>query len=202
MPDVVERLRRRARLVVEEPMWRVGVVGRAMEPYRRWQFASFGSHSIVHRPNWLYGTRHMAVGRDVIVMPGAWLAVERQAWGAKDSVLRIGNRVGMRTNVTISAAISIIIEDDVVLGGSVTLVDSDHTYRAGLPNVLDNPVDPSPIRIGRGTWIGDHSSVLRGTTIGAFCMIGANSVVRGDIPDHSIAVGAPARVVGTTEAPE
>ena len=30
-------------------------------------------------------------------------------------------------------------------------------------------------------------------------MVGANSVVRSDIPDYSIAVGAPARVVGTVE---
>ena len=35
--------------------------------------------------------------------------------------------------------------------------------------------------------------------IGERCIIGANSVVRGRIPDNSIAVGAPARVVGTTE---
>jgi hypothetical protein len=33
---------------------------------------------------------------------------------------------------------------------------------------------------------------------GRCCMIGANSVVRGEIPDYSIAVGAPARVVGST----
>lgn len=202
MPDIVQRLQRKTRLALQEPMWRVALRARAMEPVRRRQFATFGSHSVVHRPSWLYGTRHMAIGRDVLVMPGAWLAVERQAWDADEPVVRIGDRVGIRTNVTISAATSIVIEDDVVFGGGVTVVDSDHTYRAGRPNVLDNPVDASPIRIGRGSWIGDHTSVLRGATIGAFCMIGANSVVRGDIPDHSVAVGAPARVVGQTDPPE
>ena len=60
---------------------------------------------------------------------------------------------------------------------------------------------PAPVRIGRGSWIGDHATVLRGSTIGEFCMIGANSVVRGDIPDRSVAVGSPARVVGRTDAP-
>jgi acetyltransferase-like isoleucine patch superfamily enzyme len=52
---------------------------------------------------------------------------------------------------------------------------------------MRGPLATSPIRIGRGTWIGER------------CIIGANSVVRGRIPDNSIAVGAPARVVGTTE---
>ena len=40
--------------------------------------------------------------------------------------------------------------------------------------------------------------MLRGADIGRCCIIGANSVVRGEIPDYSIAVGAPARVVGST----
>lgn len=195
------RLRRRAQFVVEQPMWRVAMRAKALGPYRRWQFAEFGRYSILCRPTWLYGTRHMTIGERVLVMPGAWLAVERQAWEAAEPVLRIGDGVAIRTNATISAAASVVIEDDVVFGGSVTIVDSDHTYADGRPSVLGNRVDASPIRIGRGTWIGDHATVLKGSTIGEFCMIGANSVVKGDIPPRSIAVGAPARVVGCTDAP-
>jgi acetyltransferase-like isoleucine patch superfamily enzyme len=56
----------------------------------------------------------------------------------------------------------------------------------------------SPVRVGAGTWIGERVAVLRGANIGRCCIIGANSVVRGEIPDYSIAVGAPARVVGST----
>lgn len=187
--------------LVDEPLVRVSLVARALEPYRRLRFAEFGAGSIVHRPAWLYGTRSMALGEGVLVMPGAWLAVERVAWSSPTPVLRLGDRVGIRANCTLSAAASIVIEDDVVLGGSVTVVDSDHTWRNGHPNVLHNPVDAAPIRIGRGTWVGDHSTILRGTTIGELCVIGANSVVRGDIPDRSIAVGSPARVVGTNDVP-
>jgi acetyltransferase-like isoleucine patch superfamily enzyme len=57
----------------------------------------------------------------------------------------------------------------------------------------------APIRIGRGTWIAERVAVLKGANIGRCCIIGAHSVVRGEIPDYSIAVGAPARVVGTVE---
>ncbi len=64
---------------------------------------------------------------------------------------------------------------------------------------MHNPVVTSPVQIGRGTWIAERVSVLRGATIGRCCIIGANSVVRGSIPDFSIAVGAPARVVGKVE---
>jgi acetyltransferase-like isoleucine patch superfamily enzyme len=191
-------IRRAARQAMTEPLWRVSMRGRALEPYRRWQFESFGKRSIVHRPNWIYGPHKISVGEAVLVMPGSWLAVERQAWGIEGPVLRIGDRVAMRTNCTLSAACAIVIEDDVVLGGGVTVVDSDHTWDAGHPSVLYNPLDTAPVRIGRGSWIGDRVAVLKGSRIGEFCLIGANSVVRGEIPDHSVAVGAPARVVGST----
>jgi acetyltransferase-like isoleucine patch superfamily enzyme len=60
-------------------------------------------------------------------------------------------------------------------------------------------LETSPVRIGEGTWIGDRVAVLRGANIGKQCVIGTNSVVRGTIPDYSIAVGAPAKVVGSTK---
>jgi acetyltransferase-like isoleucine patch superfamily enzyme len=51
------------------------------------------------------------------------------------------------------------------------------------------------VHIGSGTWIGVHSVVLAGITIGENCVIGANSTVTKDIPSHSVAVGSPARVI-------
>ncbi|MBS2079757.1 acetyltransferase, partial [Mycobacterium tuberculosis] len=44
-------------------------------------------------------------------------------------------------------------------------------------------------------WEGVKVSVLRGTAVGRGCMLGSHAVVRGVIPDYSIAVGAPAKVV-------
>lgn len=198
MGAMMDRGRERTRRLVDEPMARAAIAGRVMRPLRQRQFHSFGQGSMLHRPSWLYGTKWISVGEGVMVLPGAWLAVEHQAWNSEQPVVRIGDRVGMRTNFTLSAAQSVVIEDDVVFGGSVTVVDSDHTWADRHPNVLYNPLETGPIHIGRGSWIGDHSTVLRDTRIGVFCLIGANSVVRGDIPDHSIAVGSPAKVVGST----
>ncbi len=63
---------------------------------------------------------------------------------------------------------------------------------------MHNPSVSEPVSIGQGTWIGERATVLKGSSIGRHCAIGANSVVRGHIPDFSVAVGSPARVVGTT----
>ena len=96
----------------------------------------------------------------------------------------------------ISASESIVIEDDVIIGAFSSVIDSDHTFAEGRPNVMHNSVAAEPINIGRGTWLAERVAVLRGSSIGRCCIVGANSVVRGELPDYSIAAGAPARVIG------
>jgi acetyltransferase-like isoleucine patch superfamily enzyme len=53
----------------------------------------------------------------------------------------------------------------------------------------------NPVVIGDGSWIGAGSVILPGARIGKHVAIGANSVVNGEIPDFSVAVGSPAKVV-------
>ena len=48
--------------------------------------------------------------------------------------------------------------------------------------------------IGEGSWLGNNVAVIS-CKIGKHCVIGANSVVTHDIPDYSVAVGCPARVI-------
>ena len=49
--------------------------------------------------------------------------------------------------------------------------------------------------IGDGSWLGYGTVVLPGANIGKHVAVGANSVVAGTLPDYSVAVGSPARVV-------
>lgn len=57
--------------------------------------------------------------------------------------------------------------------------------------------DSSPITIGDDCWIGQHSRICKGVTIGNGCVVAANSVVTKDIPENCIAAGNPARIVKT-----
>ena len=50
------------------------------------------------------------------------------------------------------------------------------------------------VEIGEGTWLGQNVCVL-GAKIGRQCVVGANSVVTTFIPDHCVAVGAPAIII-------
>lgn len=186
------------RAYVHEPLRRVALRGRITRPWWKRRFHEFGDHSILHKPLWLAAPHLVSIGEGTLILHGIWLTVERPALERPAPVIRIGDRVGIRPHCTISAAESIVIEDHVVLSAFTTVLDADHSFGADSPNVMDSPLVSSPTRVGEGTWVGERVAILRGSNIGRQCIIGANSVVRGEIPDYSVAVGAPARVVGST----
>lgn len=55
-----------------------------------------------------------------------------------------------------------------------------------------------PIKIDEYSFIGARASILPGTTIGKNVIIGACSVVKGNIPDYSIVIGNPGKIIGDT----
>jgi acetyltransferase-like isoleucine patch superfamily enzyme len=57
------------------------------------------------------------------------------------------------------------------------------------------PCTTAEIVIGEGCWIGANSVITAGVNIGRYCVIGAGSVVTRNVPDYSIAVGNPAKVI-------
>ena len=56
-----------------------------------------------------------------------------------------------------------------------------------------------PVRIGAMAYIGAGATILPGSVIGDGAVVGAGAVVTGEIPAGSVAVGNPARVIGTTD---
>ena len=196
--SALKRLEHEAAVWREEPLKRVAVRNKLFRPLRVRQFQAFGAHSLIDRPYWLYGTRQISIGERVVILRGAWIAVERMAWDKPAPVLIIGDGVGIRTGFTVSAAASVVIEDDVGMGADCTVIDSRHTWSSGHPNPIFNPVESDPVRIGRGTWLADRVTVSAGSEIGEHCAIGANSTVSGKVPDFSVVLGNPGRVVGST----
>lgn len=196
---MIRRVTRPAADFVRHPMNAIQLRARVTRPYWSHRLGQLGEGTILHKPDWVHGAHKMAIGAHGLILHHAWLSVQHGAWEHPGYALRIGDRVALRPSCVISVSEEVVIEDDVIIAAFSSIVDSDHTFRAGRPNVMHNPEDTAPIRIGRGTWIGERVAVLKGSTIGRCCIIGANSVVRGDIPDYSIAVGAPARVVGQVE---
>jgi carbonic anhydrase/acetyltransferase-like protein (isoleucine patch superfamily) len=61
------------------------------------------------------------------------------------------------------------------------------------------PYQFAPVSIGDNCFLGTLSIVVKGVTIGSRCLIGAGTLVNRDVPENSIVMGLPGRVVGTVE---
>lgn len=109
----------------------------------------------------------------------------------------IGNGAELGWNVSISVTQEIIIEDNARVSYDCRISDSDgHPREADLraAHRPPHPKDIRPVRICRDAWIGNGTHIMKGVTIGEGAIIGANSVVIGDIPPFALALGNPAEV--------
>ncbi len=105
----------------------------------------------------------------------------------KDAVCTIGNNTSVNSNNIIVCRESITIGDGVELSPGVQIYDHDHDFRAE-GGIHENKYKTAPVVIGNNVWVGANSIILRGTTIGDNCVIGAGCVVKGDYPSNTVII--------------
>ena len=85
---------------------------------------------------------------------------------------------------TLIAAKKIHLGHDVMIGRGVVIYDSDHHTIQTIQGAVTNP--DAPVFIGDHVWLATNTTVLKGSTIGAGCVVAANSVVHGNIPSGAL----------------
>jgi acetyltransferase-like isoleucine patch superfamily enzyme len=155
-------------------------------------FAEFGDHTVIEPPFRIRGESRISIGSGVFIGWETWL----MTLGEGGVAIRIGDRFRCAGRLTITSVESVEIDHSVNVGGGVYISDHRHAFEDTSVPIRDQGyAGVAPVRIGRGTWIGQNVFVGPGVTVGRGAVLGSNSVVLDDVPDHSIAVGAPARVV-------
>lgn len=114
---------------------------------------------------------------------------------ARGSEITIGNNVGL-TSVALICNDKITIGNNVKIGINTVVYDTDfHSLdarkRNSVPEIKDN-IKTKPVVIKDGAFIGGHTTILKGVTIGKNSIIGAGSVVSRSVPDEQIWAGNPA----------
>lgn len=153
------------------------------------------SGPVIHESAFVDAGAHVGDGTRVWhfchVMPGAVIGA-RCSLGQNVVVMngtRIGDNVKIQNNVSVYEGVE--LEDDVFCGPSMVFtnvinprshVSRKEEYRRTL--------------VRRGASIGANATVLCGTTLGEYCLIGAGAVVTGDVPAYALMVGVPARRTG------
>lgn len=158
-------------------------------------FGQLGRGTVLHLPTRIAGARRLHLGHYVVVGAGSWLEA------GDEGRIELHDGVRLTSRCTITSQRSVIIERDVLIAAGVYI--SDHSHERGdavVPIGLQGTTAAEPVLIKSGAWLGQNVVVLPGVTIGRNAVIGANSVVRDDVPDLAVAVGAPARVIDTRAA--
>jgi acetyltransferase-like isoleucine patch superfamily enzyme len=126
--------------------------------------------------------------------------------------IHIGEYCYVGENSKIWSAQSVIIGDRVLIAHNVNIHDNishpldsrerhnDYRRIIGLTENVTDFYDlvPKPVVIKNDAWIGLNAIILKGVTIGEGAIVGAGSVVTKDVPDYTVVVGNPARVIKTT----
>lgn len=155
--------------------------------------AECGKRTHFHPPYRLEGAGCISLGEDTAFQRGTWLyCVPLDGQGGH---LRIGSRCVFGYNNHITAVRDVVIEDDVLTANNVYISDNVHAYEDVHTPIIRQPVRfKGRVTIGRGSWLGENAVIL-GASVGRNCVVGANAVVTRDVPDHCVAVGAPAAII-------
>ena len=127
---------------------------------------------------------------------GRWVHIgDGNAIRCHEGSLRIGDKAVFGKDNVVNAYLDIEIGSSTLVADWCYICDFDHRMDDVTVPIKDQGILKGPVRIGPDTWVAAKVTVLRGTRVGRGCVLGSHAVVKGEIPDYSIAVGAPAKVV-------
>ncbi|KAL5392627.1 hypothetical protein PMIN04_006872 [Paraphaeosphaeria minitans] len=109
--------------------------------------------------------------------------------------ITIGTRFYANFNLTILDCSLVAIGERVMFGPNVSVFAA--THETEVESRRRDIEYGRPVVIGDDCWIGGHVVILPGVTIGKGVTVAASSVVTKDVPDWSVVMGSPARVVKT-----
>jgi acetyltransferase-like isoleucine patch superfamily enzyme len=145
-------------------------------------------------------SQQIHLGEGSFIGKHAWININ-----SKTARLSIGAGTVIGNDLTVTCGELVEVGEGVLMSARVSLLDQLHDYESwlapqlrgegGTPHMSWAMTDARPVRVGAGTWLGIGVAVLPGVTIGEGCVVGANAVVTSDLPDYSIAVGVPARIL-------
>jgi acetyltransferase-like isoleucine patch superfamily enzyme len=160
-------------------------------------FEKFGKGSYIRKPQLISNPMFISIGDRVSIRDGIRLEVIQDNKG-RNPELFIGDNTNIEQNVHIVCHSRIRIGSNVSITGNCSIVDVTHPY-----SDVCNPLkigariqnDDSYVEVGDGSFVGYGTVILPNVRIGMYVIIGANSVVSRDVPDYTVAAGAPARIV-------
>ena len=156
-------------------------------------FGSMGKGVRIVRPLRIFGARYCHFEDEAVLQYGAYVAALKEH--EEPPVFKVGARTMIGNHAHIVATKRVEFGRSVLTADRLFVSDNRHTFEDPSVPVRDQGLTQlAEVTIGDGSCIGENVRIS-GASVGAHCVIAANSVVTRDIPDHCVAAGAPARIV-------
>jgi acetyltransferase-like isoleucine patch superfamily enzyme len=156
-------------------------------------FKHIGKGSIVYKPILLTRSQNIIINDRVIIKEDSWLLTISQNGSKPLLIIDDGCFIGHFNHI--HCMNKLYIGRNVMTADKVYISDISHGYEDVTTPIHSQPlVYKGEVSIGEDTWVGENVAIL-GCKIGKHCVIGANSVVNKEVPDYSVVVGAPARII-------
>jgi acetyltransferase-like isoleucine patch superfamily enzyme len=134
--------------------------------------------------------------RGITIGSGVFLG-RNSILSSKNGDIELGDRVNIGFNCEIFSASRVTIGADTLLAAYCYVIGGDHEWSDPAQPVLEQGRKSAGVSVGAGAWLGAGAKVLDGVSIGTGAVVGAGAVVKDPVPDFAIAVGMPAKVIGT-----
>lgn len=144
---------------------------------------------VINRPRYVHLGNHVRIKRNTSIN------LHPKSKDSKEPLLFIGDHVIISEGCIISACNRIVIEENVGISPNVMIIDNSRKPGDVRRPSKEQDVVSGYVHIGVDSWIAYNACILPNVTIGRHCIIGALSVDNSNIPDYSVAVGSPARVI-------
>ncbi|OIO25599.1 hypothetical protein AUJ14_03885 [Candidatus Micrarchaeota archaeon CG1_02_55_22] len=133
------------------------------------------------------------LARRVFASCGKSVNVEHGCHFGTGELVSLGDNSTLPLNGKIVGAVT--IGSDTIIGPETMLLGYRHEYADASTPIRLQSTEKAPVVIGKDVFIGARAILVGPCNIGDGCVIGAGSVVRGNIPPQSIVIGNPAKVV-------
>ena len=137
-------------------------------------------------------------GNKPVIEIGKNTSIKQYAYlGSRGGFIKIGNNCSVNPYCVFLGYGGITIGNNVRIAATTSVIAFNHNYMDKNVPVIEQGNNWKGVVIEDDVWIGTGVRVLDGVTIGRGAIIGAGSVVTKSIPEFSVAVGAPAKVIKT-----
>jgi acetyltransferase-like isoleucine patch superfamily enzyme len=179
--------------------WLLGSCGRGVV---------FGQHVVLRHPHKIHIGSHVVIDDHCLIDAkgetnlgiriGDGVFIGRNTiLSCKNGDIQVADGANLGFNCEVFSASRVTIGRGALIAAYSYIIGGDHDFSDPAKAVIVQPRVSTGVSIGDGAWIGAGAKVLDGVAIGDRAVVGAAAVVRENVPPGAIAVGIPARVVGS-----